>query len=104
MDELLGVVRHRKSVRRRRKVRYPGCRIDEIRGDDDDQFALVALKLLGTEKLAQDRDVPEPWHLRDVLGVGVLQQTAEHKTLAAAQLDGCFRSPSRQGGDRKTLR
>src|SRR5204862_6967293 len=78
-------------------------RLDQIGRDEDDHVGFAFLKPTGTEKLSEDRNVAEPWHLRDVLLERVRQQAAKGKALAADKFARRLRSPHRKGWNRYSV-
>src|SRR5271167_23246 len=42
-------------------------RSDQVGGDDDDELAFVVLELVRPEQRSEDRDVPEPGNLGNIL-------------------------------------
>ena len=61
--------------------------LGQARGDHDHQLGLVGHVFLGTEQVAQDRDVADAGEPVDVVLHGVADQTGDDEGLAVAQLD-----------------
>src|SRR5882762_1916306 len=57
------------------------------------QFSSALLNGLALEKIAQNRNIPEPWNLAGDVGDPVVQQARDHEALAVLQFEFCIRFP-----------
>src|SRR5665213_1820182 len=78
-----------------------GDGIDDLRGNDDDEFCVVLGFGDGLEELAEDGHIADEWDLFKCLGLAIVQEAAEGKALALTELDLSLHTAHVKAGDGK---